>query len=281
VTAIRESTAPDYLRVRCWREIADAMVAPHCHDDLEMVLVDGDECAHYHHLGRLVPLVPGQVTIFWATYPHNLERRSSGVVLRRVMVPLGLLLSCDLPGHLVAGLLAGQVLSADVDLAAMESKFVQWDVDSGSVDGADRKAMLLEITAWLQRIAPDLAPALGEARTAPTPIRRRGLEVVSSMVRYIVSHFHEPIGVTDVAKAVGLQPQYAMRLFRSMIGHTITEYLARYRIAEAQRLLVATGANMADVAFAAGFGSVSQFYDHFRSTCGQTPRQYRLGMRAL
>lgn len=35
-----------------------------------------------------------------------------------------------------------------------------------------------------------------------------------------------------------------------------------------------------DVAFAAGFGSVSQFYDRFTSSCGTTPRPLRLDMRS-
>lgn len=268
----------DYFRIRCWLEMADSMPAPHCHDDLEVVLVEGDESAYYQHLGRLVPLVPGRVTTFWATYPHNLAQRSSGMVLRRLMIPLGLFLSCNLSEHLVAELLAGRVLSARVDLAAMESKFSQWEVDARSANGETRKAMMLEINGWLQRLAPDLAPTTGEALSIPPTVHQRGLAVVTSMCRYIVNHFHEPIHVADVASAAGVHPQYAMTLFRSTIGYTIAEYLTRCRVAEAQRLLVATEANVSDVGFASGFGSVSQFYDRFTSRCGQTPRQYRLEM---
>lgn len=67
-----------------------------------------------------------------------------------------------------------------------------------------------------------------------------------------------------------------MKLFRSTIGSTILGYLTRCRIAEAQRLLVVTEANASDIAFASGFGSVSQFYERFTRLCGRSPRQYRL-----
>jgi AraC-like DNA-binding protein len=100
------------------------------------------------------------------------------------------------------------------------------------------------------------------------------------MCRYIVQHFHEPLRVADVADAAGIHPQYAMTLFRNTIGYTIAEYLTRCRVAEAQRLLLATEANVSDVAFASGFGSVSQFYDRFTARCGRTPRQYRQDMHS-
>lgn len=44
--------------------------------------------------------------------------------------------------------------------------------------------------------------------------------------------------------------------------------------------LAESAAAVCDVAFAAGFGSVSQFYDRFTSSCGTTPRRFRLDMRS-
>jgi len=80
--------------------------------------------------------------------------------------------------------------------------------------------------------------------------------------------------------AANVAPQYAMTLFHSVTGFAVAEYLNRCRVAEAQRLLISSEANVSDVGFAAGFGSVSQFYDRFTSSCGTTPRQFRLEMRA-
>ncbi|MBO0882663.1 MAG: AraC family transcriptional regulator [Mycobacterium sp.] len=273
-------TPIDLFRIRCWLEMAETMAAPHCHDDLEVVLVDGAESAYYQHLGQLVPLVPGRVTTFWAIYPHNLAQRSSGVVLRRLMIPLSLFLSCNLPEHLVAGLLAGRVLTAPVDLGVIDDKFSQWEIDARSANCETRKAMMLEINGWLQRLASDLVPNTGPGQALQSAGHRRGLAVVTAMCRYIVQHFHEPLRVADVAHAAGIHPQYAMTLFRNTIGCTIAEYLTRCRVAEAQRLLLATEATVSDVAFASGFGSVSQFYDRFTAGCGRTPRQYRQDMHS-
>jgi AraC-like DNA-binding protein len=283
IDAASVETAPfDLFHIRCFHEPAAAMPVPHRHDDLEVVLVAGTEAVYYEHLGRQVPLLPGRATAFWAAYPHTLAKRSSGAVLQRLMVPIGLLLSRGLPEPLVVGLMSGHILSAAVDTTGVQAKFRQWELDAASGIAEARKAMLLEIDGWLRRISAELS----DSATGPGPGRSRigpsahSTAVVASMCRYIVRHFHEPIRVADVASAARVAPQYGMTLFHSVTGLPVAEYLNRCRVAEAQRLLVASEANVSTVAFAAGFGSVSQFYDRFTSSCGTTPRQFRLDSRS-
>ncbi len=45
-------------------------------------------------------------------------------------------------------------------------------------------------------------------------------------------------------------------------------YVQRYRVAEAQRLLVTTDLDSAGVAVEAGFGSLSSYHEAFASVCG-------------
>lgn len=276
----KESTPFDLFHIRCSNRVAAAMTAPHSHDDLEVVFVDGDEAVYYEHFGGLVAIVPGRVTAFWAAYPHTLARRSSGAQLRRLLVPLGLVLSRNLPDALVVGLLTGHVLSAAVDLHAVDARFSQWEADAVSRVAEVRKAMMLEIDGWLRRVAPDLSESAGVPGRSCVTASPRSTAVVASMCRYIVRHFNEPVHVADVAMAANVAPQYGMTLFHSVTGFAVAEYLNRCRVAEAQRLLISSEANVSDVGFAAGFGSVSQFYDRFTSSCGTTPRQFRLEMRA-
>lgn len=277
-----ETTPVDLFQIRCFHEPAAAMPVPHRHDDLEVVLVDAaePEPLYYEHLGRVVPLMPGRATAFWAAYPHTLAKRSSGAVLQRLMVPIGLLLSRGLPDPLVVGLLSGDILSADVDSSGVEAKFRQWEIDAASGVAEARMAMLLEIDGWLRRISADLSGSATGAAHSRVGLSAHSTAVVASMCRYIVGHFHEPIRVADVTSAAKVAPQYGMTLFHSVTGLPVAEYLNRCRVAEAQRLLVASEANISDVAFAAGFGSVSQFYDRFASSCGTTPRQFRLDRRS-
>lgn len=75
---------------------------------------------------------------------------------------------------------------------------------------------------------------------------------------------------------MGLHPNYAMTLFRRHYGMTLSTYLTRLRVCQAQRLLVSTELEISRVAFETGFGSISRFYEAFKEISGQTPRQYRL-----
>jgi AraC-like DNA-binding protein len=99
------------------------------------------------------------------------------------------------------------------------------------------------------------------------------------MCQYIVTNFREQLHVAEVAKAANVHPHYAMILFRETVGCTVVDYVTKCRVAEAQRLLVSSDAAISQIAFASGFGSISQFYERFTMTCGRTPRQYRLEMR--
>ena len=68
-------------------------------------------------------------------------------------------------------------------------------------------------------------------------------------------------------------------VFRRGTGVSIGEYLAQCRVAEAQRLLIATDATTSEIAVRAGFGSTSRLYERFVRDCGMPPAAYRASMR--
>lgn len=118
------------------------------------------------------------------------------------------------------------------------------------------------------RLGPTSRADVGE------PIRH-----AAAMARHAAMYFREPIGPSDVAAVVPLHPNYAMTVFRTVVGMTLGEYLTQCRIAEAQRLLITTGATTAEVAAASGFGSQSAFYAAFTKACGLAPGAYRRAYR--
>jgi AraC-like DNA-binding protein len=60
---------------------------------------------------------------------------------------------------------------------------------------------------------------------------------------------------------------------------SIGDYLGQCRIAEAQRLLLATDATTSQIAVQAGFGSTSRLYERFSRDVGMPPAAYRASMR--
>ncbi|MGV0819844.1 helix-turn-helix transcriptional regulator [Martelella sp. AMO21009] len=77
------------------------------------------------------------------------------------------------------------------------------------------------------------------------------------------------------SQCTGVEPKYAMSLFRQSTGMTIAQYLMRCRLVTAQRLLLRSEKNAAAIAFEAGFGSVSRFYTVFHDQTGMSPKRFR------
>ncbi len=81
--------------------------------------------------------------------------------------------------------------------------------------------------------------------------------------------------VSTVAGNLGVSPGHLARLFKEQYGLSPSEYLARLRVDRARQLLAETDLSVLDIAYTAGFASLSHFYTCFRAQTGCTPRAYR------
>jgi AraC family transcriptional regulator, regulatory protein of adaptative response / methylated-DNA-[protein]-cysteine methyltransferase len=98
---------------------------------------------------------------------------------------------------------------------------------------------------------------------------------VGRAMRLIDGGFLDRASVTDLADRLGIGPRHLLRLFLRHAGATPIEVAATRRIQAAKRLIDRTAMPLAEIAFAAGFGSVRRFNDAFRSTYGRPPSSFR------
>jgi AraC-like DNA-binding protein/ligand-binding sensor protein len=94
---------------------------------------------------------------------------------------------------------------------------------------------------------------------------------------FVQAHFTESVSLTQVAAAAHVSPFHFCRVFRAATGVTFTEYVCRLRVERAKTLLADASVRVSEVAYATGFGSISQFNTVFRKCVGKTPTQYRSG----
>jgi AraC family transcriptional regulator len=119
-----------------------------------------------------------------------------------------------------------------------------------------------------------LVEALGAALARGPGAGLRAFEVEGCVARaldFIDRCFDKPITVDAVAAAADAPRQRLARRFRLATGVPIHEFILRRRVARAKSLLQSGGGTIADVAYAAGFGSQSHMTTHFRRRLGQTP----------
>jgi AraC family transcriptional regulator, melibiose operon regulatory protein len=264
----------------CWQGRGHAMPSAHRHDDLEVNLVE-DEPLTYLFGGSLVTIEPGHAALFWAAVPHRLidTPHNWNARVRWLHVPLGQVLAWGLPEQAIAQLLRGTPLITRGPEHPDSAAFTRWADDLSDAAADLHGIALLEIQAAVRRL---LRVALPSTDTTPGPRQDVSDPVrhVVAMARFITAHHRDPIRAGDVAAAVHLHPNYAMTLFRQVLGTTVHAYLTGRRIAEAQRLLLTGTATTSQIADAAGFGSHSGFYAAFTRACGVPPGTYRRAHRA-
>lgn len=102
-------------------------------------------------------------------------------------------------------------------------------------------------------------------------------DLVARALRMISAGTGDAGGTTALAQSLAVTPRHLNRMLVAEVGATAGQ-LTRSRRAQVARLLLAdSDLNLADVAFAAGFGSVRQFNDSIRAHFGSTPSRLRSG----
>jgi AraC-like DNA-binding protein len=83
----------------------------------------------------------------------------------------------------------------------------------------------------------------------------------------------------DIAKKIGVSLSRFARVFKSDMGMSLVEFRNQLRLERFLSLVDSGGTNLLEAAYAAGFGSYSQFHRVFRALRGASPREYFSGGR--
>lgn len=112
------------------------------------------------------------------------------------------------------------------------------------------------------------------AREAP---RREKVpaDVISRTEAYIDGRIRERISLDDVAKAVHVSAGYLSHVFKVKTGETVTECIARKKVAVAKLLLAERGSRVHEVSDALGFEDAKYFARVFKKYAGMAPAEYK------
>ncbi len=184
-------------------------------------------------------------------------------------------------GEIVALLQCGQV--HDRRPTAAEWRTARQDlvavgINSGPLRGLFRQNRVLtqerqeDLLHLLELIATRLSHA-DEHRLLPEPGRTR--MQLGRAVTFIEAHLGERLSLAVIARAAGVSTRSLARLFRKELGTSVVSFILQRRIARARDLLRRTDDTCAEIAFAAGFGSVQHFNRIFRRQQQMSPGDWR------
>jgi AraC-like DNA-binding protein len=257
---------------RIWRGQPYASMPSHWHDQVEINYSLGGTLT-YLLAGSMVRVPSCRLALFWAGMPHGVVRRTEVEEFYWVYVPLVWVLRLGLPSPFMRRLMSGELICDDEPSETDHPMLVRWSDELPHADEARRRLIIREVEARIIRMALDQSAAVGAERghTEVGAVRK-----VSEMARFVAENHAGPLRLDEVARHVGLHPNYATTLFRRHYGMTVGGYLTRLRVCQAQYLLTSTDREVSRIAFETGFGSLSRFYEAFRDVSGRTPGQYRL-----
>ncbi|MGP0170409.1 AraC family transcriptional regulator [Pseudomonas sp. NCHU5208] len=135
-------------------------------------------------------------------------------------------------------------------------------------DGEPRMVRDAALDALLERISRSLhwrQRLPGNPQIASVALRARD---------YLHAHFHQNIGLDELAQVCGVDRFRLSRAFKAAFGIAPHGYLIQLRLVRARRLL-AIGTSPADVANDLGFADQSHLGRWFRRANGLTPGAYR------
>lgn len=132
----------------------------------------------------------------------------------------------------------------------------------------------LDDVRWRQqRLFQEVLALLADSLAARGP--KPGGEVADRAASYLRLHYAEPVTAQQLGAELRFHPVYIARCMRRRFGCAPMEYLLRYRLEQAKRLLLQTDLPILRIARETGFQQAAYFTSCFRAREGLTPRAYR------
>lgn len=98
---------------------------------------------------------------------------------------------------------------------------------------------------------------------------------VAAAITLMRERLDGPLGMAELAAAVGFSPFHFNRMFRATIGIPPGEYLAALRLDRARQLLLTTSLDVTQICVEVGYSSLGSFTTRFTRMFGLAPGQLR------
>ena len=255
------------------------MPGPHMHSQVELNLVTQGEMKYWFD-GRELTLPERRLALFWGMIPHQVIACAKNTEFVVLYVPMAVFLELPTLSHLRQAIFAGALIEA-LDLKSYDfDMFARWRQDLLSGDRSLEPIVQDELTARVRRLDREGWHDLRDAQPVTKPAAHHDHDhnrvlKVEAMARFISENALDDISVELVGQAVGLHPNYAMTLFKRVLGFSIKQSITRQRLDAARSMLIATELNVATIAFDCGFRSLSSFYEAFDHRFKNSPANFR------
>ncbi|WP_017815633.1 AraC family transcriptional regulator [Paenibacillus shenyangensis] len=146
---------------------------------------------------------------------------------------------------------------------------LQWMIQSNENQQA-RETRLMGLLYLMLSLLVEKGP-----KTLPPPVNSRADVYVEQVKDFIEMNFSQKITVEDIAHFIGLNRSYLCSLFTKTTKGSIQDYLIRYRMEMAVKMLVNTDLTIGNIARSVGYVDPLLFSKIFKRIKGMSPKAYR------
>lgn len=142
----------------------------------------------------------------------------------------------------------------------------------------DGKQSLLEKAVFRKMLLYKLLALIlenSEPRAGDTSELLMLVERLRPAITYVNSHYDKCIAVEELASMCSVSGSRFHRLFHKAFNVSPLEYQIRLRMKEAQKLLLFSDLNIAEISSKTGYADQFHFSRTFKARCGESPLKYR------
>jgi LacI family transcriptional regulator len=182
----------------------------------------------------------------------------------------------------------GLSLPDDVSLIGMNDSLLAADAMRTPVSSVNSNMELVGLRGaeLLDRLMHGKAAPAAPLRIAPLGLTARKssdlLAIthpgVAKAMRFLSEHFHELVGVDDLARAASMSRRSFHEAFTAHVGRPPGQELVRVRMERAKQLLIASDEKLDAVAERCGYQSANSFAVTFKQVIGCSPKEFRDSM---
>jgi AraC-like DNA-binding protein len=231
--------------------------------------------------GQPVQVPANRLVVFWAGIPHQMTAadpvRADAFNLCNIYLPLDAFLMMHHIAPLQVTLLGGGIIVLPESLCD-EDQVRRWYADYRSGDFERSELVKMELNALFRRsqlTAPEYLLPPRHDNGSDRALSSAHIRHVIAMVRYALENLDKPLANAQITAVTGLHENYALALFSRIMQMPLKQFVIRMRLMRARALLVESSMAISDVAEAAGFASISQFYAQFKAGYGLAPAAVR------
>ena len=102
------------------------------------------------------------------------------------------------------------------------------------------------------------------------------MTALTAIKNFIASHYqNDDLSIKDSSDHVFLSTSYICTLFKNETGQTLNQYITKYRVERAKKLLADPLTKISDISSKVGYSDGNYFGKTFKKIVGLSPTEYR------